>query len=82
MEMERAEVNDHSILAEMLNISFQVDEIIEDYKLSLPTLNVSTVDVYEEKIGKFKTEYGPIGTIKGFLTQYKYLRNKVALRAV
>ena len=40
------EATQHLILADMLMLSSQADEIIDDYELNLPPLNVKTYDIW------------------------------------
>jgi len=79
--MEDAILNDHSVLSEMLNISFEIDEIIDEYKLNLPTLNGLTLGLFEEKISKFPSLTGPVKKISDQVDRYKHLKGMIRRRA-
>lgn len=42
------ESNEHSIVADMLNISFYVEQITDNYHMDIEPLNLNTVDYYLE----------------------------------
>lgn len=45
-------MSSHLIMSLMLQISSLVDEVIEEYQLNLPNLNLSTIEIYKSSLGK------------------------------
>lgn len=68
--------NEATILADMFNIVFLVEEVVEEYNLKLPTLNVSNRGSIVNKLKKLpKSEV--VQTILDAIGAYDQLQNKL-----
>lgn len=74
--MSNSLVNESTIVADMLNISFHIEEVSDEYRLNLPTLTLNTYDKLISKLNKFpKSEV--INTLLESINVYMELKDKL-----
>ena len=70
LQMEKA-TTQHLIIAQMLNLTVESEELISNYKLSLPALTLDTLPKWEQKLRSFLTHTPVSRKIQTIFDNYK-----------